>query len=196
VREAAERGLMMPLLAAGGMGWITGGDGTHGTVEWIVEPLWQGPCPAGTRQGDRGCYPVTRDESIKNQDLEIVLLVSATLKVAGKLANPIFRFIAPLVPVIGNKLDFVFGRASGTPDNIQRSQAMLGQLQSVGLYDTPATRDLIQKELVRVFSQPGVAQEGGRIVRDSLIMGPNGGLKMESIWEGEKLITIILYGGK
>lgn len=39
-------------------------------------------------------------------------------------------------------------------------------------------------------------QDNDRIVRESLLSGPNGAVKIESIWEGAKLITIQIFGGK
>lgn len=39
-------------------------------------------------------------------------------------------------------------------------------------------------------------QENGRVVRESLISGPNGVIKAESVWDGLKLITATLFGGK
>ena len=38
-------------------------------------------------------------------------------------------------------------------------------------------------------------QENGRVIKESLLMDPKGALKMESIWQNDKLITIILKGG-
>jgi len=43
-------------------------------------------------------------------------------------------------------------------------------------------------------SSPGMLQENGRVVRESILMGPNGAVKVRSIWEGAKLITFELYG--
>ncbi len=37
-------------------------------------------------------------------------------------------------------------------------------------------------------------QLNGRTVKESLLSGPNGFLKTISIWEGSKLITVILIG--
>jgi hypothetical protein len=50
------------------------------------------------------------------------------------------------------------------------------------------------KALTTAASQKGVVQENGRIVRDTLLMGPNGAVKMQTIWDGQKLVTIHLYG--
>jgi len=101
----------------------------------------------------------------------------------------------PCPPNLGSKLDYVLGRATGSTHNIERSQAMLTQLESIGLRDTPGTRQYLTETLERAFQQPGVLQDNGRLVRDSLIMGPQGGLKMQSIWDADRLITVQLFGG-
>jgi len=36
----------------------------------------------------------------------------------------------------------------------------------------------------------------GRTLRESLLVGPQGVLKMETIWDGEKLITVKILGSK
>ncbi len=103
-----------------------------------------------------------------------------------------------LIPELGRKLDFVLGKATGSQHNINRSRAMLAQLQRIGLSDTPAARQYLAEHFTRVLNDPNnIAriQENGRVVRESLLMGPLGGLKTQSIWEGNKLITIILFGG-
>lgn len=74
---------------------------------------------------------------------------------------------------------------------------MLKQLQNVGIFDNAAGRSLLQSHLEGVYkTTKGVLQSNGRYLRESLLMGPNGGLKVESIWEGNKLITVKLFGGK
>jgi hypothetical protein len=37
--------------------------------------------------------------------------------------------------------------------------------------------------------------ENGNILRESLIVGPNGLLKMVSSWDGNRLVTAFLFGG-
>jgi hypothetical protein len=100
---------------------------------------------------------------------------------------------------IGNKLDYVFGRATGNPHNIARSQDMLRQMESIGLTDNPDNRRYMERFFQNVLNDPtNVAeiQPNGRIVRESLLMGPRGGLKVVSVWEGDRLITVVLIGGK
>ena len=52
----------------------------------------------------------------------------------------------------------------------------------------------IGHKLIYVFGSSLPTQANGRIIKESLLMGPYGGLKMHSIWEGNKLITIELFG--
>ncbi len=98
---------------------------------------------------------------------------------------------------IGTKLEYVFGKATGSLHNIERSTGMLKQLQSVGIFDNAVGRSLLKRHLKAVYNGvEGILQSNGRYLRESLLMGPNGGLKVESIWEGSRLITIKLLGGK
>ena len=38
-------------------------------------------------------------------------------------------------------------------------------------------------------------QADGRVVRESLLAGPNGLVKLKTVWEGTKLITMKVFGG-
>ena len=99
----------------------------------------------------------------------------------------------------GSKFDYLFGKATGSAHNIQRSQAMAKQLSNIGIEDTPEGRQYLQEEFTKAFNNPNsvaTVQENGRVVRDFLLAGPKGFLKVESVWEGNRLITAMLYGGK
>jgi hypothetical protein len=103
------------------------------------------------------------------------------------------------VPELGNKLDYPLGKATGSAHNIQRSTDMLRQLERIGLPDSPATRQLLNDHLTDVLNDPSNisrVQQNGRVVRESLLTGPRGSVKLETIWEGNKLITTQIYGGK
>lgn len=99
---------------------------------------------------------------------------------------------------LGNKLDYFLGGATGSAHNVQRSSQMLRQLESIGLHDTAATRQYLADHLSRVLADGAniIRTEGSRTVRESLLMGPGGGLKFETVWEQTKLITGILFGGR
>jgi RHS repeat-associated protein len=102
-----------------------------------------------------------------------------------------------LLPELGRKLDYLFGLARGSVHNIQRSTIMLSELQRVGLNDTAQARTYVQAHLGRVLNDASsiVSQTGGRTVRESFLMGPTGGVKLETVWEGTKLITMKVLGG-
>ena len=98
---------------------------------------------------------------------------------------------------LGNKLDYVLGKATGSAHNINRSTSMLRKLEKIGLPDSAATREYLAEHFSKVASQQGVMQANGKIVRESLLMGPAGGsVKVESIWEGTKLITVKILSPK
>ena len=102
------------------------------------------------------------------------------------------------VPELGRKLEYFLGNATGNAHNIQRSTQMLSQLNRIGLSDNPATPQYLTKHLTRLINDPSNiarVEAMGRVVRESLLMGPTGGLKFETIWEGNKLITGIFFGG-
>ncbi|WP_438422230.1 hypothetical protein [Aquimarina macrocephali] len=73
---------------------------------------------------------------------------------------------------------------------------MQRQLSSIGVFDNASGRTYLSGHLGKVLNTPGsiLSSEGGFITRESLLMGPNGGLMMQSIWKEEDLITIILKG--
>jgi RHS repeat-associated protein len=105
---------------------------------------------------------------------------------------------APEVAVLGNKLDYILGKGTGLQHNIDRSESLLAQIRRIGLYDSPSTREYLREQLNQVLNNPSNVlkiQENGRRVRESLLMGPQGAVKLETIWEGNKLITVKIYGG-
>lgn len=96
---------------------------------------------------------------------------------------------------IGNKLDYSFGKSTGDTHSRQQSQQMLNNLEKIGIHDTPAGRQYFENALTESFYTEGISQADGRVVKDFLLMGPNGGVKVQGIWEGTKLITIMIFGG-
>lgn len=101
------------------------------------------------------------------------------------------------IPQIGEKLKYVFGKATGSLHNIERSTGMAKQLNSIGIFDNSTGNSYLKNHLTEVLNNPSnilKMQTNGRVIRESLLMGPKGGLKMHSIWEESKLITIELFG--
>jgi hypothetical protein len=115
-----------------------------------------------------------------------------------KLAEKFGGKAARMTPKLGRKLEYFLGNATGDAHNIERSTGMLRQLQSIGLHDNPATRKYLTEHLATVVNNPSNlvrTQANGHVVRESLLMGPNGGVKFETVWDGAKLITGKLIGG-
>ncbi|WP_310551895.1 hypothetical protein [Paenibacillus glufosinatiresistens] len=118
---------------------------------------------------------------------------------AGQWIKVVIKGEAEVTPEFGRKLEYIFGNATGSKHNIDRSIAMENQLKSIGIFDNQAGRELVLKNLTDDFKDPksiSKIQENGNVVRDPLIAGPNGLIKIESVWDGNKLITVQLYGGK
>lgn len=130
---------------------------------------------------DRFGNPISNGEA--TFELASAAPIGGLIKGAGKVAN------------IGRKLEYIFGKATGSAHNVERSTEMLRQLQSIGIFDNNAGRSFVKNHLEDVYAGAnGILQSNGRYLRESLLMGPNGGLKVESIWEGSKLITVKLFG--
>ena len=114
---------------------------------------------------------------------------------------------------IGNKLDYIFGKGTGNKHNIQRSQSMQIELEKIGIHDDLAGRDYLTEHLnkvlndssnissveVRSYVTKDIAAnptiEYTATTRESLLMGPYGGVKLKTIWDGDRLLTIIVEGG-
>ena len=102
---------------------------------------------------------------------------------------------------IGRKLDYVFGKSKVTEDghNITRSIGTLKALERIGFLDNAENRSFLAKHLNDVLQATDNVkeiQDKGRILKESLLMGRFGAVKLESIWEGDKLITIMTKGGR
>ncbi|MCL2446693.1 MAG: hypothetical protein FWD06_08000 [Oscillospiraceae bacterium] len=105
--------------------------------------------------------------------------------------------VAPRVPELGRKLDFMFGQATGRRHNLERSTDMLRQLNRIGIFDNATGRGIVTDALTNVLNDPGsiVRIIDGYTTRESLLVGPNGLLHMTSVWQENSLISVILQGG-
>ncbi len=102
--------------------------------------------------------------------------------------------------IIGRKLLFAFGKAGGNNHNIRRSNDMLRQLESIGLHDNKENRAYVAQHLLSVYWDTTNIKENqgrNRVVKESLLAGPRGFLKVESIWDvsNQKLVTVVLKRG-
>lgn len=134
--------------------------------------------------------------ALKALGINVVLWGGGT---AGTVAaGPASQRLQTVVPELGRKFEYLFGNATGNQHNIDRSRDLLAKLHRIGISDVPRMRAYLQTFFEKVLNDPtnvATQQANGRVVRESLLMGPLGGLKVQSIWEGAKLITVYLFGG-
>jgi RHS repeat-associated protein len=105
---------------------------------------------------------------------------------------------------LGRKLEYLLGNATGNAHNIQRSTTMAPELGRIGLHDSTATRQYLTQHLNQVGEAvaqgAGVVQKNGNIVRESLLFGSGGAVKLKTIWQKTKdevkLITMEVLRGK
>lgn len=99
-------------------------------------------------------------------------------------------------PNLGDKLDYAFWIVSNMKDQ-RRALNMKATLWRIWIFDTSQGRTLLYEHLTRVLntngniiSISGQAGRAGRVTKQSLLKGPFGFARVESIWEGDKLITL------
>ena len=88
------------------------------------------------------------------------------------------------------KLDYLFGKATGTPHNIDRSTGLLKSLQSIGINDTPSGRSYMLNQLEVIRTTVGLSETS----YSSLIYGSGGILNMVTCWSNGVLKTVFIYG--
>lgn len=98
---------------------------------------------------------------------------------------------------LGNKAEYAFGNAKGSPHNIQRSKANAIQLRKIGIHDNDIGRKLFYDHFKNTFNinKKLIMGNSGRTMINSLLVGPGGFIGVQSLWEGNKLITFIFFGG-
>jgi hypothetical protein len=123
------------------------------------------------------------------------------IKKTGKFSSKLFSkhtddIIDP--PVIGRKLDYMFGLATGKKHNIDRSKSMLKLLNKIGIEDTTFFRDYVRSVITKAYYTDGLEYtlKDGRVGRDFIMAGPDGFIKVSTVWDGPNLITMLLKGGK
>ena len=79
--------------------------------------------------------------------------------------------------------------------NINRSLSMERVLNKIGIFDNYAGRQIVERTIIDSFyNSEGIVQSNGRVLREALLIGPNGIAKIQTIWEQAKLITIEVFG--
>lgn len=71
------------------------------------------------------------------------------------------------------------------------------QLSKIGIHDNAIGRQRLNNHFNNVFlsNQSYILEANGRIAINSLLAGPSGFRGVQSIWEGNKLITFMFFGG-
>lgn len=115
---------------------------------------------------------------------------------ASSLATKIFPNLFTKAPEFGRKLDYIFGKATGDKHNIDRSKQMLAQLERIGVADTNEWRSYIEYAFRGAYydTKNAIIQENGRIAKEFLLSGPNGILKVRTVYDNNRLITIEFFG--
>ena len=118
-------------------------------------------------------------------------------------------------PDFGKKLDYLFGKATGSQHNLERTAGMESELgRKMGLPDTPENREYIKQEIRNSYfddssisnieqmsyvakEKPGKPTEYWTgTTRETFIMGPNRGAILQTLWDDNVLKNIIVRGGK
>ena len=111
-------------------------------------------------------------------------------------------------PVIGNKLNYVFGEATGRKHNLERTNEMTLTLKGIGINNDTLGRKVVYDNLVNTFHNPNSVTNResyynpydgityNKTEREAFLMGPAGGVKIGSIWWDNELKTVKIYGHK
>ena len=100
-------------------------------------------------------------------------------------------------PKIGNKLNYIFGKSTGPAHSIKRSIELYKELQKIGIKDNPDFRRYLTEKIIEAFySNSGFMENAGSYCKEVLLPGPNGFLKLQVIFQGMKVVTFYLKGGK
>ena len=115
---------------------------------------------------------------------------------------------------LGNKLDYQFGKAGGGKHNVDRTKGLYGEMEKLGFEDTIENREYFQQyynnvlndptNIVDVKAQSYIAKElpdQPRIsyeatYRESFLMGKYGGAQVTTVWDNNKLLSIIIRSGE
>ena len=126
---------------------------------------------------------------------ELGYIYKAIKKAISKYSDDVAKGVGKAE--IGRKLEYVFGKATESKHNIERSLDMERQLNKIGIFDNAKGRSIVQEHLEAAFENTtnGTLQKNGRMLKESLLFGPNDSVKVQSIWEGNKLINVEIFGG-
>jgi len=91
----------------------------------------------------------------------------------------------------------MLGKATGSLHNVQRSNEILRNLNRIKIHDNATGKAILRSHLNQIFNNTeGIIQANGKVLRRSLLMGSRDRVQLNSMWENNRLITIILYGSR
>lgn len=111
---------------------------------------------------------------------------------------------------LGNKLDYQFGNAGGNQHNVDRTRGLAAEMEKLGFKDNIENRLYFEEYYNNVLYDPnniisikqqsytsnGVNITYGATYRESFLMGQNGGAQVTTVWDGNRLLTIIIKSGE
>ncbi len=115
---------------------------------------------------------------------------------------------------LGNKLDYQFGRAGGGKHNIDRTKGLYSEMKKLGFEDTIENREYFQQYYNNVLNDPTnivdiklqsyIAKElpdqpviyYKATYRESFLMGKYGGAQITTVWDNNRLLSIIIKSGE
>jgi hypothetical protein len=113
----------------------------------------------------------------------------------------LFKVNTDNTPIIRNKLEYLFGNATGRQHNIKRSHNMALDLKGIGIMDN---REAIKENLIKVYNDsfsimrrrehfnPYDNVTYNVTERESFLMGISNEVKLESVWWNNELKTVII----
>ena len=110
---------------------------------------------------------------------------------------------------LGDKLDYQFGKAGGNKHNVDRTSGLVADMEKLGFIDNPENRKYFEEYYNAVLNDftniVAVKQQSYKIkdvvynytatYKESFLMGKYGGAQVTTIWEGNRLLSMIFKTG-
>ncbi|MEU5853032.1 hypothetical protein [Saccharopolyspora shandongensis] len=113
----------------------------------------------------------------------------------------------PRAVIDEGKFDYAFGKVNSSKHAADRSSQIKTELSRIRIFNNTKGREIVREHLESVvrsdnnISQISDHSWGRRQVRESLLAGPGGFMKLQTVWQENsdgnlQLITLIPFGGK
>jgi len=110
---------------------------------------------------------------------------------------------------LGNKLDYQFGKAGGSQHNINRTTGLKAEMDKLGFEDTTENRNFftdyyndvlnktnnIVKTELESYTVDNVTYSYIATYKESFLMGKYGGAQITTVWDENRLLSIIIKSG-